>query len=98
MLEAGRARVLLPQEWLRASLPGPAEVLCLDSADPSAESRETPGVAVDREKLAYLIYTSGSTGRPKGVQIPHRALSASLPAIAERPGPGPAHALLALNT
>jgi len=98
MLEDAQARVLLTQESLRASLPGSAEVLCLDSADLSAESREAPGVAVDREELAYLIYTSGSTGRPKGVQIPHGALSAFLAAMAERPGLGPADVLLSVTT
>lgn len=36
--------------------------------------------------LAYLMYTSGSTGRPKGVAVRHAAVSATLVALADRPG------------
>jgi amino acid adenylation domain-containing protein len=99
MLEDAQARVLLTQEALRASLPPTtAEVVCLDSVDLAGESEEAPTVAVDGEGLAYLIYTSGSTGRPKGVQIPHRALSSFLAAMAERPGLEPTDVLLSVTT
>ena len=98
MLEDSGARVLLTQESLRASLPGSAAVLCLDSADLSDESEEAPGVAFDRDQLAYLLYTSGSTGRPKGVQVPHAALSALLAAMEERPGLEAADILLSVTT
>lgn len=32
---------------------------------------------------AYVLFTSGSTGRPKPVAVPHRALEAVVPALAE---------------
>ncbi|PYQ44522.1 MAG: hypothetical protein DMF77_07045 [Acidobacteria bacterium] len=98
MLEDAQVRVLLTQESLRPSLPASAEVLCIDAAPLSAESREAPEVAVRPDHLAYLIYTSGSTGRPKGVQVPHGALSNFLAAMGERPGLDPADHLLSVTT
>ena len=38
---------------------------------------------LDGEATALVIYTSGTTGMPKGVQIPRRALSTNLDALAE---------------
>ncbi|MFJ8312991.1 MULTISPECIES: amino acid adenylation domain-containing protein [unclassified Streptomyces] len=35
-----------------------------------------------REPLAYVLYTSGSTGRPKGVQVPERAVTSLVDALA----------------
>jgi amino acid adenylation domain-containing protein len=98
MLEDSEVLVLLTQESLRASLPGSAAVLCLDSADLSDESEEGPELAFDPEQLAYLIYTSGSTGRPKGVQVTHGALSTFLAAMEERPGLDAEDILLAVTT
>ncbi|MFJ3793115.1 amino acid adenylation domain-containing protein [Kitasatospora sp. NPDC090091] len=65
---------------------------------PGAESSDGLDEPVAEQDLAYVIYTSGSTGQPKGVQIPHRALANFLYAMAERPGIGPADALLAVTT
>src|SRR5258708_32492608 len=98
MLEDAKVRAGLTLERFRESLPGSAEVLCLDSGALAGESEEAPGVAFDQDQLAYVIYTSGSTGRPKGVQIPHGALSAFLSAMAEQPGLDSADVLLSVTT
>ncbi|HKC12183.1 MAG TPA: amino acid adenylation domain-containing protein, partial [Vicinamibacteria bacterium] len=98
MLEDAKVRAVLTLERFRESLPGSAEVLCLDSGALAGESEEAPGVAFDQDQLAYVIYTSGSTGRPKGVQIPHGALSAFLSAMAEQPGLDSADVLLSVTT
>ncbi|MFF2776510.1 acyl-CoA synthetase [Streptomyces sp. NPDC058052] len=37
----------------------------------------------DPESPAFVVYTSGTTGPPKGVLLPHRAVAASLDALAE---------------
>jgi amino acid adenylation domain-containing protein len=98
MLDDAKVRLLLTQESLRPTLPGSAEVLCVDADPLSAESAEAPGVAVDPDHLAYLIYTSGSTGRPKGVQVPHGALSNFLATMGDTPGLKPADHLLSVTT
>jgi len=38
---------------------------------------------LDPEDVAFVMYTSGTTGPPKGVQIPRRAISSNLDALAE---------------
>ncbi len=65
--------VLVTAEPLRALVPGPAAVVCLDTAGPelARESAENPGNTTGPENLAYVIYTSGSTGRPKGSLLTH---------------------------
>lgn len=49
--------------------------------------------ASDPERTALIIYTSGTTGPPKGVQIPRRAISANLDALADAWGWTPDDAL-----
>jgi malonyl-CoA/methylmalonyl-CoA synthetase len=38
---------------------------------------------LDEEDVAFVMYTSGTTGPPKGVQIPRRAITSNLDALAE---------------
>lgn len=75
MLEHSRAKVLLTEEKLAASLAQPQlSVICLDG--PKTEVDE-PAVELARatpDDLAYVIYTSGSTGKPKGVAVQQRPL------------------------
>jgi malonyl-CoA/methylmalonyl-CoA synthetase len=46
----------------------------------------SPGPLPDRlepDDVAFVMYTSGTTGPPKGVQIPRRAITSNLDALAE---------------
>ncbi|MNQ10022.1 Gramicidin S synthase 2 [compost metagenome] len=76
MLEDSRARVLLTEASIAASLPVSAgtEVLLMEHASSwlGGMPDTAPVTAVSPGNLAYVIYTSGSTGQPKGVAITHR--------------------------
>ncbi|WP_434562285.1 non-ribosomal peptide synthase/polyketide synthase [Pseudomonas sp. Z4-20] len=74
MLDDSRARVLLTEQAVAATLTVPAEteVLLLDQLDLSRYPLDAPQSSVKPDNLAYVIYTSGSTGKPKGVAIAHR--------------------------
>ncbi|CAN7654321.1 non-ribosomal peptide synthase/polyketide synthase [Pseudomonas brassicacearum] len=74
MLDDSRARVLLTEQAVAATLSVPAEtaVLMLDQLDLSRYPLSAPHSSVTPDNLAYVIYTSGSTGKPKGVAIAHR--------------------------
>jgi amino acid adenylation domain-containing protein len=101
MLEDSGASVLVTQDSLLASLPQhTARVLSLDGDREVIAAEPTDGAAVQSgaDDLAYVIYTSGSTGRPKGVQVPQRALSNFLHAMADRPGLCSDDVLLAVTT
>ncbi|BBP58423.1 non-ribosomal peptide synthase/polyketide synthase [Pseudomonas sp. St316] len=74
MLDDSRARVLLTEQAVAATLDVPSEtaVLMLDHLDLASYPLSAPHTAVTPDNLAYVIYTSGSTGKPKGVAIAHR--------------------------
>ncbi|WWL45951.1 AMP-binding protein [Pseudomonas parakoreensis] len=78
MLEDSRARVLLTERAVAATLsvPGNTQVLLMDQVSLSGYSAVAPQTAVQPDNLAYVIYTSGSTGKPKGVAIAHRNVMA----------------------
>jgi malonyl-CoA/methylmalonyl-CoA synthetase len=49
----------------------------------SAAGSESLPDELEPEDVAFLMYTSGTTGPPKGVQIPRRAITSNLDALAE---------------
>ncbi|AXJ04236.1 non-ribosomal peptide synthetase [Pseudomonas fluorescens] len=78
MLEDSRARVLLTEQAVAATLIVPTEtrVVLLDQVALETYPTHGPQTAVAPDNLAYVIYTSGSTGKPKGVSIAHRNVMA----------------------
>ena len=74
----------------------PERLLAWSGVDPPAELRALPRIDVDTsadddklpdelgyDDIAFVMYTSGTTGPPKGVQIPRRAITSNLDALAE---------------
>ena len=51
--------------------------------DPTARAEETLPDELQSDDTAFVMYTSGTTGPPKGVQIPRRAITSNLDALAE---------------
>jgi amino acid adenylation domain-containing protein len=101
MLEDAKVPVLLTQQKLLESLPGPnAEVVCLDSdwAEIAQESEQEPVGGASAQNLAYVIYTSGSTGRPKGVQVLHGGVVNILDSMRWQPVLASQDRLLAVTT
>jgi len=49
----------------------------------AAAGNRTLSDDLDPEDVAFVMYTSGTTGPPKGVQIPRRAVTSNLDALAE---------------
>ncbi|WP_433736261.1 amino acid adenylation domain-containing protein [Pseudomonas putida] len=74
MLEDSRARVLLTEQSVAATLavPDGTTLLLLDNIELANDPISAPTTHVTPDNLAYVIYTSGSTGKPKGVAIAHR--------------------------
>ena len=56
--------------------------LDLDLAGPGGRA-DTLADELGDEDVAFVMYTSGTTGPPKGVQIPRRAITSNLDALAE---------------
>jgi malonyl-CoA/methylmalonyl-CoA synthetase len=75
----------------------PDRLLAWPGVDPPPRLADLPRVDVDaaersdtrlpdelgEEAVAFVMYTSGTTGPPKGVQIPRRAITSNLDALAE---------------
>ncbi len=68
----------------RAGEPAPAQLGKLEriDVDPSAHGGPLPD-ELGEHAAAFVLYTSGTTGPPKGVQIPRRAITSNLDALAE---------------
>jgi natural product biosynthesis luciferase-like monooxygenase protein len=74
MLNDSKAKVLISQRHLRASLPPhEAQLLLIEDCEEELDNRSESGVRP--QHLAYVIFTSGSTGRPKGVMVQHGNVS-----------------------
>jgi malonyl-CoA/methylmalonyl-CoA synthetase len=77
----------------------PDKLVAWPGVDPPEQLRQLPRIDVDRSNadagsralgddladdgVAFVMYTSGTTGPPKGVQIPRRAITSNLDALAE---------------
>ena len=76
MIEDSKAKVVVTQESLRASLETTGiSLLCLDAdaARIDGQPTEPPEALATSADLSHVIYTSGSTGKPKGVAIEHKS-------------------------
>jgi amino acid adenylation domain-containing protein/FkbM family methyltransferase len=99
LLGDARARVLVTQGALQASLPPlvGTTVVDLDTFDwGSGQGPAQNAKPFDPAHVAYVIYTSGSTGQPKGVCIEHRNIVNYVLGVSERLRlePGMHHALV----
>ena len=68
-----------------AGIDPPAQLQHLPRADVdrAAVAKEALPDALEADDVAFVMYTSGTTGPPKGVQIPRRAVTSNLDALAE---------------
>ena len=70
--------------WPGVDPPGRLQSLPrIDVSRQSAAGNEPIPDELDPEDVAFVMYTSGTTGPPKGVQIPRRAITSNLDALAE---------------
>jgi len=72
MLADTRARIVLVQEGLEASLPETGAARLPLRATLTSEGAPAALPTAQPDQLAYVVFTSGSTGRPKGVAVTHR--------------------------
>ena len=94
MLDQSEARLVVTERALLGSidLGGRQTMLLDDLASTLAEVNPDSASQIARpwselnEIVAYVIFTSGTTGQPKGVLVPHRAVSAFLDGMIDRPG------------
>ena len=68
-----------------AGIDPPAQLQHLprSDVDRTAVADEALPDALEADDVAFVMYTSGTTGPPKGVQIPRRAVTSNLDALAE---------------
>lgn len=68
-----------------AGIDAPAQLQHLprSDVDRTAVADEALPDALEADDVAFVMYTSGTTGPPKGVQIPRRAVTSNLDALAE---------------
>jgi malonyl-CoA/methylmalonyl-CoA synthetase len=69
--------------WPGVEAPPQLAALPRVDVDPAERSDSRLPDELDDEDVAFVMYTSGTTGPPKGVQIPRRALTSNLDALAE---------------
>jgi malonyl-CoA/methylmalonyl-CoA synthetase len=74
-----------PERLLASSdLQPPAQLTHLERVDIDRTGEGGPLTnRLEPEDAAFVMYTSGTTGAPKGVQIPRRAITTNLDALAE---------------
>jgi malonyl-CoA/methylmalonyl-CoA synthetase len=74
-----------PTQFLaRTGVAVPAQLASLPRLDVGRTSeRASLPDELGEEDVAFVMYTSGTTGPPKGVQIPRRAITSNLDALAE---------------
>ncbi|MEV8325610.1 amino acid adenylation domain-containing protein [Kitasatospora sp. NPDC056731] len=73
---------------------GPAQIVCLDTADLTEEPSDPPGAPTGPTDLACVLYTSGSTGLPTGALVEHRNLLSAYRGWREVYGLSPADRIL----
>jgi malonyl-CoA/methylmalonyl-CoA synthetase len=69
--------------WPGVDAPAELQQLPRVDVDLRAHSSGPLSDELDPEDVAFVMYTSGTTGPPKGVQIPRRAITSNLDALAE---------------
>lgn len=95
--DSGASLVLTDETGAAATAPSGVATADLTALKATPAASPAPSHA-SPSGLAYLMYTSGSTGRPKGVALRHAAVSATLAALAGRPGLGADDVLVAVTT
>jgi amino acid adenylation domain-containing protein len=98
ILEDSDATLVLTSRDLRDRIPEQFEAVCIEDMNLDSFDSVAPTVDYAPDDTAYVIFTSGSTGRPKGVQIPQKAVTNFIVAMAAAPGFTEEDRLLAITT